>query len=301
MDRCGTIDVAYQGIIIMRSYMIAASLLAIVPSVASAQATCEERRTNRTVGTVAGAGIGGVLGAIVAGRGNNGLGAVLGAVGGGVAGNQLTKSNNDCQHAYGYYDNNSQWHANRVDTNVAQGYYDRDGRWVVGAPAGSYDRNGQWIQGDAARGYRDRNGYWVPANAQGYYAADGTYVTAQPNGYRNDGRDARNAYGQSGYQNDGRDDRDAYGQSGYQGNAPRDTRERLDRISARIDTAANEGTLTRNESIRARRELASIRATDRSLRYRGQLSARNEQLINTRLDRLNQAIRATRQDARAGY
>lgn len=157
----------------------------VIPSVALAQQTCEQRQTNRTLGTVAGAGIGALAGSTVAGRGDRTEGAVIGGVAGALLGNQLTKGQADCSRAYGYYDNNGAWHANAVNPTRAAGYFDRNGSWVEGAPRGYYDRDGRWAEtADAsAAGYYDSRGMWVPASSSGYYSQDGAWVAAAAPGY----------------------------------------------------------------------------------------------------------------------
>ena len=59
-----------------------AAVAALIPTFALAQTTCEQRATNRVVGTVAGAGIGALLGSAIAGHGDRTTGAVIGGVGG---------------------------------------------------------------------------------------------------------------------------------------------------------------------------------------------------------------------------
>lgn len=137
----------------MRKHLLMLGLTAatLIPSLAAAQQTCEERRNNRVAGTVVGAGLGAILGSAVAGRGDRNEGAVIGAIGGGVIGNQVSKGNGDCREAYGYYDNNGNWHSNAVARDQARGYYDRNGNWVQGQPSGRWD-----------------NDRWVAPNAQGY-------------------------------------------------------------------------------------------------------------------------------------
>jgi len=179
----------------MRKHILAAGIAAAVlfPSMAFAQTTtCEQQQSNRVVGTVAGAGIGAVLGSAIAGHGNRTAGAVIGAVGGGVVGNQLTRGTADCSHAYGYYDDQSRWHANNVDRTAAAGYYDRNGVWVDGAPNGYYDGQGRWVAADSnagQSGYYDRDGHWVPASANGYYDVNGQWIANTASGYYdNNGR-----------------------------------------------------------------------------------------------------------------
>lgn len=140
----------------MRNQLLLAGLAfaALLPAQAMAQETCQERAANRAAGTALGAVAGAVIGSQLAGRGDRTTGAIIGGVAGGVIGNQVAKGPRDCEHAYGWYDNDDRWHATSVDTTVAVGYYDRNGDWVDGPPPGyqyapaprSYDR-----------GYRDRD------------------------------------------------------------------------------------------------------------------------------------------------
>src|SRR5690349_2681058 len=97
----------------MKNHLIAAGIAAVtlIPSMAFAEQSCEHRSSNRVVGTVAGAGIGALLGNAIAGHGDKTTGAVIGGVGGAIAGNQLTRSSADCTQAYGYYDKAGAWHA----------------------------------------------------------------------------------------------------------------------------------------------------------------------------------------------
>lgn len=177
----------------MNRLMLTAGLLASlsVPAIATAQVTCEQARTNRTVGTVAGAGIGAVLGSVIAGRGDKTEGAIIGGLVGGIGGNQVGKSRQGCENAYGYYDRQGTWHANNVSASAAAGYYDRDGKWVDGAPRGYYDNQGRWVQSNASTetaGYRDARGQWVPASANGYYDANNSYQQGVSAGYWDNGR-----------------------------------------------------------------------------------------------------------------
>ena len=130
----------------MRKHLLAAGIaaLTLIPTFAAAQQTCEERRNNRVAGTIVGGALGALAGSAIAGHGDRNEGAVIGGVGGAVIGNQVSKGSGDCQQAYGYYDNNNNWHANQVRREYAQGYYDRNGNWVQGHPPGSWDNNGRW-------------------------------------------------------------------------------------------------------------------------------------------------------------
>jgi uncharacterized protein YcfJ len=171
----------------MRKYIFAASLSALaIGTAVQAAPVCKQDNTGRVVATIAGAGIGAVLGNMIDGGSNRTAGTIVGGVAGGVAGNQLAKSDGRCERAYGYYDEGGRWHANRISSSEARGYYDRDNRWVDGSPNGYYDSNNRWVgfQGDAAmNGYSDRDGRWVPVGVSGYYAADNQWVPASAPGY----------------------------------------------------------------------------------------------------------------------
>jgi hypothetical protein len=159
----------------MRKHLLAAGIAAItlIPTFAAAQQTCEERRNNRVAGTVVGGVLGALAGSAVAGRGDRNEGAVIGGVGGAVIGNQLSKGSADCQHAYGYYDNDNRWHANNVNRDYAQGYYDRNGNWVNGAPPGAWDNNGRYV-----------------ASSAGYYGTQTSYGDRDSYQWRSEWRDA---------------------------------------------------------------------------------------------------------------
>lgn len=167
-----------------RIFLTGVALAILTPSVAMAQDDgCRRDGNGRIIGTAIGAGAGGLLGNVIAGRGDKTEGTVIGAVVGAVLGNQVAKSDRGCNRAYGYYDQDGRWHSTGVSANEARGYYDRDGRWVEGQPNGYYD-NGRWVASNSdAGGYVDRNGYWVPTSAAGYYDRDGRWVGGTANGY----------------------------------------------------------------------------------------------------------------------
>jgi uncharacterized protein YcfJ len=127
---------AFQETHLMRKHLLLAGFAAaaLIPSLAMAQETCEQRSSNRAGGTAIGAVAGALLGSAVAGHGHKGDGAIVGGIGGAIVGNQVAKGPRDCQHAYGYYDNDNRWHDNGVDRSVAYGYYDRGGAWIDGPP-----------------------------------------------------------------------------------------------------------------------------------------------------------------------
>ncbi len=180
----------------MRKHILVATVaaLALIPSLAAAQSSCEQRAQNRrAVGTVVGAVAGALLGNAVAHGGGRVGGTIIGGVAGAAVGNQVAKGTNpDCHAAYGYYDDNNRWHANHVARAEARGYYDAYGNWVDGPPAGYYDRNGAWVSASVdvdTAGYYTDDGYWVPASAEGYYDSDGHWVAGYaPGFYDSDGR-----------------------------------------------------------------------------------------------------------------
>ncbi len=175
----------------MRKLLLVAGLAAaaLVPSLAFAQQSCEQQHDSQVATTLAGAGIGALLGASVAPSRDRGAGAVVGAAGGAIVGSQVSRPDRDCAHAYGYYDHNNQWHANHVDRADARGYYDRDGAWVDGAPNGYYDTDNRWVAASNANsdGYYDDHGRWAPASSAGYYDDRNQWV-ASASGHYEDGR-----------------------------------------------------------------------------------------------------------------
>lgn len=170
-------------------FLASISLAILTPSVAMAQDDgCRRDKSGRIIGTAAGAGVGGVIGNVVAGQGDKAEGTVIGAVVGAVIGSQVSKTDKaDCRAAYGYYDKDGRWHSTGVSNSDARGYYDRDGHWVSGQPNGYYDHSGRWISAsnDTNGGYTDRNGNWVPAASSGYYDNNQTWVSSSANGYYN--------------------------------------------------------------------------------------------------------------------
>ncbi len=173
-----------------RLFLAGIALSILTPSIAIAQDDgCRRDSNGRIIGTVVGAGAGGVLGNVIAGRGDKTEGTIIGGIIGAVVGNQVSKSDRgDCRSAYGYYDQQGRWHATGVSTTDARGYYDRDGRWVVGQPNGYYD-NGRWVSANSdsnSSGYFDRDGYWVPASSAGYYDRNNRWVADTATGYYDD-------------------------------------------------------------------------------------------------------------------
>lgn len=211
------------------------ALSILTPSVAMAQDDgCRRDGNGRIVGTAIGAGAGGVLGNVIAGRGDKAEGSIIGAVVGAVIGNQVSKSNRgDCRTAYGFFDEQGRWHATGVNANEARGYYDRNGAWVEGQPNGYYD-NGRWVIASGDRdsaGYIDRDGHWVPASSVGYYDRNNRWVGGTATGYYDtNGRwvagptrgryDARGRWiaGDTGYANENSANWNAVEQPGYYDN-----------------------------------------------------------------------------------
>jgi hypothetical protein len=174
----------------MRKLLLVAGLAAaaLTPSLVFAQ-SCEQQHDSQVATTLAGAGIGALVGAAVAPHRDQGAGAVIGASGGAIVASQVSRPDRDCTHAYGYYDHNNQWHARATDRADARGYYDRDGAWVQGAPNGYYDNGSHWIaaRDTASNGYYDDHARWTPAASNGYYDDRGQWV-ASVSGHYEGGR-----------------------------------------------------------------------------------------------------------------
>jgi hypothetical protein len=136
------------------------AVAALIPSLAFAQETCEQRFQNRATGTVVGAVAGALLGSAVANHSEKGTGALVGGIAGAVVGNQLAKGPADCQHAYGWYDQDGRWRQGNADPSAASGYYDREGQWVYGRPVdyrpppapARRDRDDRYYDDDEFRG-----------------------------------------------------------------------------------------------------------------------------------------------------
>ncbi len=245
----------------MRKLTLAAGLAvaALIPSMAAAQSSCEQRQDNRVAGTVVGAGLGALLGSAVAGRGNHTTGAIVGGVGGAVVGNSIAGSNADCAHAYGYYDNDGQWHPTGVSRENAAGYYDRDGRWVAGAPQGYYDADHNWRAG--AAGYYDSSGRWM-VTGPGVRGYDASY-------------------------------------SGRQGEASalRDLDRREDWLETRIHAASENRSMSHHQAREALAELDAIRRSETDMRRSdGRFSHSEERELHDRLDRLGASLGVSERD-----
>ena len=75
-----------------RMFLAGIALAVFTPVVASAQEDgCRRDGNGRIIGTAVGAGAGGVLGNVIAGRGDKAEGSIIGAIVGAVIGNQVSK------------------------------------------------------------------------------------------------------------------------------------------------------------------------------------------------------------------
>ena len=330
----------------MRKLLLVAGLAAaaLTPSLVFAQ-SCEQQHDSQVATTLAGAGIGALVGASVAPHHDQGAGAVVGAAGGAIVASQVSRPDRDCTHAYGYYDHNSQWHASATNRADARGYYDRDGAWVDGAPNGYYDNGNRWIAGRDAttNGYYDDRARWTPAASNGYYDDRGQWVASVSGHYENgrwvaghtagaydaNGRwvagalsghtDARGVWApdaQPGYYDSDHHWRagavrgyydthgawigttlsaDAYGVgASYNGAGHRDVATREAWLQQRVDTAARDGSLSRYDARSYRQQLSSIRRDESYQRQSdGQLSPRDEDRVQTRLDALSASLRTS--------
>jgi Glycine zipper 2TM domain len=141
----------------MSRWLLSTTLAAavLVGGAASAEPGCPSNTSNRTVGTIIGAGLGALFGNAVASHGGKPGGTIIGGVAGGVAGNMIAGSGSHCvSNRYGYYDAQGKWVPN---TSNAEGYYDADGHWVRYADQHAAQASNQ------QDGYYDASGRWVPA------------------------------------------------------------------------------------------------------------------------------------------
>ena len=294
----------------MRAHLLAAGMVAVVifPSVGFAQVSCEQQNKNRTTTTVAGGGVGALIGGAVAGPHDRAKGAIIGAIGGALIASQLSKAKADCAHAYGYYDGQGAWHAN-ADRSEAAGYFDRSGQWVTGAPSGYYDTRGQWqtARGDDG-GYNDTNGRWVPARTTGYYDDQNRWVaplSASTSVYTDSGhstfggaRDPRDA-GQPQYDRsrDYSDNSDRTSNGRWDENDRHDLRAQEDRLRQHIADGRQRGELSRSQSRQFLARLQSITDYEARLPQRdGRLSSHDEDVVQSKLEDLSSDLRRQLRD-----
>jgi len=233
----------------------------LTPSLASAQTSCQHRKsTDRVIGTVVGAGIGALLGNAIAEHGGKPGGTIIGGVGGGVAGNVIAGSSVHCdENRYGYYDSNGRWVPN---TSTNYGYYDADGRWVDTAPGGVGAR-----------------GDYAPPPA-GYAPPPAEYAPPPPGPHAD---------------NDRRDFRDHGDYVGGQ----EDVASREASLEEAVRQRMDDGSLGRGEGRRALRELRQIRRDDVNARDEdNRLSPDQEADLQRRLDEVASRVG---EDRRAEY
>ena len=271
-----------------RMFLAGIALAVFTPVVASAQEDgCRRDGNGRIIGTVVGAGAGGVLGNVIAGRGDKAEGSIIGAILGAVIGNQVSKSDlGDCRRAYGYYDEQGRWHATGVSASEALGYYDRNGSWVEGQPNGYYD-NGRWVMSNSDRsnaGYIDRNGQWVPASSVGYYDRNNQWVGGAATGYY----DVRGRWISTRVDNyQSNDNQYRPGTGPYDlGQMPTDVSTRIIWMREYVRSGLQSRRITQNSAQYARRELTAIEAQNRQFNRDGRLTQREAQMLEKRLDRL---------------
>lgn len=262
-----------------KAFAAAIAISALIPSLAMAQETCEQRSANRTAGTAIGAVAGALLGSAVAGHGEKGTGAVIGGVGGAIIGNQLARGPRDCEHAYGWYDNDGRWHANSIDRTAGTGYYDRSGDWVEGEPRGYYDDRGVWIANTGPSGWYDASGKWHASSidravAAGYYDRNGAWVPGAPR----EGYDARQVAVAS------RTDR--YGSAPSYDSGFAEFRGVEDHIRREIDDGVRDDLLDRRDAADFHDQLRRIQA----------LEARQKAEIRAQLDQLDRDVDRTRNE-----
>jgi hypothetical protein len=259
------------------------AVAALLPTVVLAQQTCDQRSENRVVGTLAGAGVGALLGGAIAGHDDRTAGVVIGGVGGAVAGNQIA-GRGDCTRTAGYRDDNNRWHA--ADVRPASGHYDSDGRWDPRPSIGRYDANGRWLQGQAA-GHRDSTGAWV-ADAQPGYYRDGRWQRGQAYGYY----DSRGGWVGTATASYGH----GSGLSDWNG-AGEGFDARRSWLEAGIHRGMQSGSLAQQDGWHALRQLQALTREEHGLRhFSGRLGREDAQRMQAKLDEVASNLRWSRMD-----
>jgi len=194
----------------------------------------------------------------------------------------------------GYYDRNNRWVGG-----TATGYYDTNGRWVAGPTQGRYDARGRWIVGDTAYanensanwnaveqpGYYTTDGRWVAGRAYGYYDSQGRWVSSRAGSYQNNDYRSNNQY------------RPGTGQ--YDLNQmPMDISSRISWMREYIRDSVQSQQMSRASAQYARRELTAIQVQNRQFNRDGRFTAREEQTIRRRLDRLTTRFEQSERQAR---
>jgi hypothetical protein len=213
----------------------------------------------------------------------------------------------------GYYDGSGRWIAAATDS-TANGYYDGRGRWVPASASGYYDDGGQWVV--SASGHYDDNGRWVPGQAMGAYDANGRWMPGARSGHAGpDGAwiaDAQPGFYDSDHHWRAGQTRGYYDSQGvwmvippnadtngadasYDGDGGRrdlDSREAW--LQRRIQSAASNGVLNRDDTDKDLMRLDSVRREEAGMRDSGgQLSPQDEAQLQDRLDHLAAELRRT--------
>lgn len=172
----------------------------------------------------------------------------------------------------GYYDERGQWIAG-----TSSGHYDTNGRWTAGVTVGHYDTSGRWIAGDAS-GHRNVDGLWVADPQPGYYGTNGRWHAGETSGYY----DSRGRWVATGLSAD----------SQYGTDRPTILAQ-LTGLDNYVGAARSQRTLSYRQAAGVRRELKSIRMTERTMRHdrRGNLSNHDQALLQARIDGLNTRLR----------
>lgn len=149
---------------------------------------CRRDRNGRIIGTAVGADAGGVLGNVIAGRGDKTEGSINGAIVGAVVGNQVFKSNlGYCRTASGHYDAWGRWISARVDNHQSNDnqYRPGTGPYDLGQMPTDISTRIIWMREYVRSGLQSRR---ITQNSAQYARRELTAIEAQNRQFNRDGR-----------------------------------------------------------------------------------------------------------------
>jgi uncharacterized protein YcfJ len=165
------------------------ALAVLTLAVTSAQDDgCRRDGNGRIIGTAVGADAGGVLGNVIAGRGDKTEGSIIGAIVGAVVGNQVFISNlGYCRTASGHYDAWGRWISARVDNHQSNDnqYRPGTGPYDLGQMPTDISTRIIWMREYVRSGLQSRR---ITQNSAQYARRELTAIEAQNRQFNRDGR-----------------------------------------------------------------------------------------------------------------
>ena len=149
---------------------------------------CRRDGNGRIIGTAVGADAGGVLGNVIAGRGDKTEGSIIGAIVGAVVGNQVFTSNlGYCRTASGHYDAWGRWISARVDNHQSNDnqYRPGTGPYDLGQMPTDISTRIIWMREYVRSGLQSRR---ITQNSAQYARRELTAIEAQNRQFNRDGR-----------------------------------------------------------------------------------------------------------------